>query len=159
MIFVTVGSMLPFERLIKAMDQWASQNSEPVLAQIGDGRFLPSHMRWVRSLDRDDYRRSVDESRVIVAHAGIGTYLTALEQKRPLIVLPRQALFGEHTNDHQLHTVGWLSKKPGVQIAADEHDLPTVIAKSDGCQVSRPDFIPVAPKELTERVRKFIVEP
>ena len=40
----------------------------------------------------------------IIAHAGMGTILTALEMGKPLLVMPRRAELGEHRNDHQLAT-------------------------------------------------------
>ena len=54
MIFVTIGSMFPFDRLIRAMDDWAAAQPEPVelVAQIGEGSYRPAHMRWVPSLAR-----------------------------------------------------------------------------------------------------------
>ena len=61
MIFVTIGSMFPFDRMIRAMDAWAggAGQGEEVLAQIGDGAFEPRHMTWVRRLDRPDYAAAV----------------------------------------------------------------------------------------------------
>ena len=47
MIFVTIGSMFPFDRLIRVMDGWAAANpGVETLAQIGDGAYEPAHMRW-----------------------------------------------------------------------------------------------------------------
>jgi hypothetical protein len=35
-IFVTIGSMFPFDRMIRVMDEWASKNAnQDVFAQIG----------------------------------------------------------------------------------------------------------------------------
>ena len=42
LIFVTIGSALPFDRLVQAMDDWARDNpGEDILAQTGDGVFEP----------------------------------------------------------------------------------------------------------------------
>ena len=44
-IFVTIGSMFPFDRLIRAMDAWAAAQPErrvELLAQIGDGGYEPA---------------------------------------------------------------------------------------------------------------------
>lgn len=49
MIFVTVGSMVPFDRLVMAMDSCASTNpSEEVFVQIGAGSCIPKSMRFAR---------------------------------------------------------------------------------------------------------------
>ena len=73
MIFVTVGSMMPFNRFIRAVDNWARGHPDhDILAQIGDGDYIPSHMRWARLLPRSEYRKAVEKSDIIVAHAGMG---------------------------------------------------------------------------------------
>ena len=102
-IFVSVGTELPFDRLIQAMDAWAAEHpDEEVLAQIGRGRYEPRHMRWSRRLGWDDYDAEVAASRLLVAHAGTGSVLTAGEWAKPIVVLPRRGQYGEHRNDHQM---------------------------------------------------------
>ena len=121
MIFVTIGSMFPFDRMIRAMDAWAAAEagSEDVLAQVGAGDYEPRHMTWVRKLDRPAYADAIRRSRLVVAHAGVGSIVTAGELCRPIVVLPRRAHLGEHTSDHQVETVGWLRAKPWVHVADD----------------------------------------
>ena len=130
MIFVTIGSMFPFDRMIRAMDAWAADagQGEEILAQIGDGAFEPRHMTWVRRLDRPDYAAAVARSRLVVAHAGIGSIVSAAEIGKPIVVLPRRVTFGEHTSDHQVETVSRLHGRPGVHVAETEGDLADCIA-------------------------------
>jgi UDP-N-acetylglucosamine transferase subunit ALG13 len=127
-IFVTIGSMFPFDRLIRAMDAWAEANPCEMLAQIGDGGFEPAHMPWVRKLDRAEYVRTVERAALIVAHAGMGTVITAAEYAKPVVLLPRRGPLGEHNNDHQADTAVWLRTRPGIHVAADEAALPACIA-------------------------------
>ncbi len=53
----------------------------------------------------------------IVAHAGMGTILTALEMGKPLLVMPRRAALGEHRNDHQLATASRFAELGRVKVA------------------------------------------
>ena len=79
-IFVTIGSMFPFDRLIRVMDAWAAAHGvAELLAQIGDGAYQPAHMPWVRRLDQAAFARTVAGARLIVAHAGMGSVITADE--------------------------------------------------------------------------------
>ena len=59
----------------------------------------------------------------IVAHAGMGTILTALELGKPLLVLPRRASLGEHRNEHQLATARRFADTGRLAVAFDESEL------------------------------------
>jgi UDP-N-acetylglucosamine transferase subunit ALG13 len=156
MIFVTIGSMFPFDRMIRAMDAWAAAEGlgEEVLAQIGAGAYEPAHMRWVRKLDRGAYAGAMTDSRLIVAHAGVGSVVTAGELGKPIVVMPRRAALGEHTSDHQVETVSWLRGKPGLVVADGEADLPGCIAEAAATAGAR--LATSAGSGLIDRVRAFI---
>lgn len=163
MIFVTIGSMFPFDRLIQAMDAWAEGHlaADPgrdVLAQIGAGAYEPKHMRWVRKLDRAEYDATVAGAQVVVAHAGVGSVVTAGELGKPIVLLPRRAHLGEHTSDHQMETAGWLRGKPGVHIAESAADLPGLLARALAQGPGEVGRIgPVADPAFIARLRDFIL--
>jgi UDP-N-acetylglucosamine transferase subunit ALG13 len=123
-IFVTVGGQLPFDRLVHAVDQWATQQQRAdVFAQIGKSTSPPKHIQWQRFLSPPDFQSKAREAQVIIAHAGMGSILTALEFGKPIVLMPRRAHLGEHRNDHQWATVQHLSKDVGVVVATDEDEL------------------------------------
>ena len=115
MIFVTVGSMFPFNRIVRAMDSWASRHPEEhVLAQIGDGEYEPRHMDWIRKTSPSEFRTNVLSASIVVSHAGMGTIITAAELGRTIVLLPRRVALGEHTTDHQYDTANRLKDKSGI---------------------------------------------
>jgi UDP-N-acetylglucosamine transferase subunit ALG13 len=123
-IFVTVGGQLPFDRLVHAVDQWAAeQQRADVFAQIGKSASPPSHIQWQRFLSPPDFQSKAREAQVIIAHAGMGSILTALEFSKPIVVMPRRAHLGEHRNDHQWATVKNLGSHPGITVVTDEEAL------------------------------------
>lgn len=124
-IFVTVGTQLPFDRLIRAIDDWAGGNDVDAFAQIGPSQYQPRNMRWTGFITPTDCRMRVLEAQLIVAHAGMGSILTAMECAKPIIIMPRRAELGEHRNDHQVATARKFSEMslPGVTVAMDESDL------------------------------------
>jgi UDP-N-acetylglucosamine transferase subunit ALG13 len=128
-IFVTVGTQLPFERMVATVDAWAARQSPApnILAQVGDGRTDYMSLRCVHSLDGESYQTAVSEARLIVAHAGTGSILTALDHGVPVIVMPRDHLRGEHRDDHQQQTARQLEKMGLVAVAWDEAALPRLI--------------------------------
>ncbi len=156
MIFVTVGTMFPFDRLIAAMDAWAAAHpGEEALAQIGNGRLEPAHMRWVRRLGPAEYGAAIEGAGLIVAHAGIGSVVSAGEHGRPVVLLPRRAGLGEHSNDHQLDTALRLHGRPGVFVAEDETRLAACIEAARAA--AGPASVPrAAPPDFLARLRDFV---
>ena len=123
-VFVSVGSMMAFDRLTRAMDEWAAANpAVPVEIQIGKGAYEPRHARWVRKLALPDYQARVQACALFVAHCGMGSIISAIEAGKPILMLPRLQAMGEHNTDHQLATARHIGIRPGLHIAADVDDL------------------------------------
>ena len=62
MIFASVGSMLPFDRLIQAVDAWAAANpAQEVYVQIGHGEYEPKHAPFVRMMPHTEYRQRLED--------------------------------------------------------------------------------------------------
>lgn len=161
MIFVTVGSMMPFDRLVKAMDRWAeAHQNEKVVAQIGSGSYLPQYMSWTRLLSPAEFSDMVRDCSILVAHAGTGSFFQAAELSKPLVIMPRLASKFEHTTDHQVQTARWLTQLRGVFVADHESGLADAISRVVGSGyevVSRVD--PNAPQPFLEKIRGALTCP
>ncbi len=132
MIFVTVGSDTPFDRLIRTIDRWAFQNGRrDVFAQIGKNAWKPQFIAYTEMLGPDEFKCHVRAARVVIGHAGMGTILTALQHTKPVLVMPRRGAMGETRNDHQLDTAKHLSGIYGVDVAFDEDGLIDKLGKID----------------------------
>ena len=126
-----------------------------MLAQIGDGGFEPRHMPWVSKLDRADYpRRGGGE--LVVAHAGMGTVITAGEHGKPIVLLPRRAPLGEHNNDHQADTALWLAPGPDLLVADAEAALPALHRRGAGRAGGGRRHRRHAPGGFLARLRAFV---
>ena len=100
-------------------------------------------MPWVRRLDQADFARTVAGARLVVAHAGMGSVITADEFGKPIVILPRLQDRGEHTTDHQVATAAWLRGKPGIHVADRDEDLGPRIAEALAARRRRrPRFAP-----------------
>lgn len=128
MIFLTVGSE-PCDRLVQAFDQWLldKQYQGELFAQIADGKFQPVNCKYVRFLTPTEYREKFERSRLVVSHAGMGTIITALEMRKPLVVMPRRASLGETRNEHQLATVRHFQRSKLIIVADSEVELGPVL--------------------------------
>lgn len=150
MIFVTVGHQMPFDRLIRAVDEWAAiAKRTDVFAQVGDSPIQPSHVQYQQFMTPDEFRQKMSEASVIVGHAGTGTIIAALQYRKPLLVLPRLAKLGETRNDHQIPTAKYFSEAGFILAAIDEADL---ISKMD--EVER--FTP--PAQISDRASPQLLQ-
>lgn len=130
MIFVTVGSQLPFDRLIKTVDLWAEKNKgQEVYAQTGISSFEPQNIKFCQNMSPDEYNDYLDKADFIIAHAGMGTIISALDQGKKLLLLPRLASMGEHRNDHQLATAKKFSHFSNIEIAKDGEEVQVKMGK------------------------------
>jgi UDP-N-acetylglucosamine transferase subunit ALG13 len=159
LIFVTTGSMLPFDRLTRAVDEWAARcRRDDVLVQIGTGKYQPRHARWVRMMKPREFTRAVQECELVVAHLGMGSIITAMQARKPVLLLPRLHALGELTSDHQLHGAEWLRDRAGVWIADDTEHLQRLLDDFAAGRVKRPEAgaSEFASPELLEKVRSYI---
>ncbi|NUB46448.1 glycosyl transferase family 28 [Fertoebacter nigrum] len=159
MIFATVGTQLPFDRLLLAVDTWASMHRDvPVVAQTGRTATTYSHLTCLPQMDQRRYADCVAQARVIVAHAGMGSILTAIEAGKPVILMPRRADLGEHRNDHQRDTAAEMAVLSNVTVVEDSATLCTAISAAltranDPALAARSN---VASARLLDAVRDFI---
>jgi UDP-N-acetylglucosamine transferase subunit ALG13 len=155
LIFVTVGSMFPFDRLIRTIDELVRDGviHDPVEAQIGDGSYEPKHVPFDRFLSKPDYETKLKRAEMIIAHAGAGTIALALEHHKPLLVLPRQKKFAEHVNDHQIPTARKFAELEHVLVAAEAED---VAKQFPQLRAFRPKPREVHPDRLAARIGDFL---
>jgi UDP-N-acetylglucosamine transferase subunit ALG13 len=131
-IFLTIGTHEPFDRLVGAVDAWCgSRGRADVFGQIaasGEDR-TPEHFEWVVKMPPDEYRAAYEKADLVVAHAGMGAIITALTLAKPILILPRRGHLRETRNDHQFATAQRFAEKPGVFVAWDETELPDLMDK------------------------------
>lgn len=163
MIFVTVGSDLAFSRLVEHADLWSRGHpGERVFAQVGrlqPSDYVPRSMEWQELLPADEFDQLCAEARLIVAHAGMGSIISALAAGKPIVILPRRAHLRETRSDHQFATAERFEGRPGVFVARSEGELPNIIDRALSEQDKRPaQPLPAfAPAEFTDRLRSFIL--
>ena len=157
-IFVSTGSMMPFDRLIRTMDDWAAAHpATPVFFQIGKGAYEPRYGEFVRLMPVAAYRERLAAATLFVAHAGMGSIISAIEAGKPLVMLPRLKTLGEHNTDHQLATAATIGRRDGLHVAAREGDLgPLLDALLADTSAAPAPIAPFASPAMIARVRAFI---
>ncbi len=115
---------MPFDRLVRSVDEWAGAHGRhDVIAQIGPSSYKPQYIEHSQFIDPIGFRRNIEQADAIVAHAGMGSIISAVELGKPILVMPRRGDLGETRNDHQIATAERFSSLRLVEVAADEHEL------------------------------------
>ena len=121
MIFATFGTAGPFPRLLARLDELAAESGIEIIVQTGN---TPMTAKNCRMFDvapcLSDYFKNAD---LVISHAGLGSQLDLLRQGVPFVVVPRQAEYGEHNDNHQIETCEILSLKYGVKYFLDTRDI------------------------------------
>lgn len=157
MIFLTVGTQFPFDRLIRAVDQVVSQNGfdEKIVAQIGIGSYQPRGFEGIESIEKELFDRYIHESSAVIGHAGMGTIAMALDSHKPLLVMPRRKKHGEVVNDHQVAIAREFEQAGHILVAYTEDQIPEKIRQLKS-------FIPqprkTNAKAVIDRITRFLNE-
>ena len=131
-VFASVGTHpQPFDRLLKEIDKFAAgAKNFSFFAQTGNSSYEPKNFRFKKFLNDEEYSRSISEADIIISHAGAGTIISSMLQKKKLIVVPRLLRYGEHTNDHQIDLAEALAGEGKVIAVMEISGLGEAIANS-----------------------------
>ena len=142
MIFVTLGTQkFQMNRLLKLVDGLLSDAKlqAQVIAQIGQSDYVPRHFAFHRFLDKQEFVRHISQAEVVITQGGVGAIMTALKLRKPTIVVPRLAKYGEHVDDHQREIAHAFAKKGYVICCDDGDNLGELIAL---CSVKQfPEYV------------------
>lgn len=130
MIFVTIGTHEPFGRLLQALDDFPGD--EEIVVQCGLSSVRPTRATCVEFLTYDELVTHVRDARVVVAHAGVGTIMTSIENGKRPVVVPRLAGLGEAVDDHQLELARRLDRAGLVTVVENASMLHEVVSTHDG---------------------------
>lgn len=157
MIFLTVGTQFPFDRLVKAVDKAAGTNGfdEQIVAQIGESSYCPENFEAAHSVEKAVFDQHFSKADSIISHAGMGTITMALDHRKPLLVMPRLKKYGEVVNDHQLVIAKKFEQLGYLLVAYSAEDVPVKMKqlKSFVPQERQP-----CPEIVAAHIAKFLNE-
>lgn len=158
MIFVTVGTQLPFDRLIRTVDELAPRFPETAfIAQVYQLKYKAKNIRTLEFISPIQYNDYILSADLVISHAGVGTITSVAELQKPLIVFPRLGKLKEHRNDHQLATCKMLSGNYPLNIAHNRKELfEQLVLFREGRLLPMRKIAPSASPELIDSIRSFI---
>ncbi len=131
MIFATIGTQAPFDRFVKIIDELAVDIEEEIVVQAFRDKYEPKNVKVVDFLPPDEFNKLFSTARLIIAHAGMGTIISAMQQSKPIIVFPRIAALGEHRNEHQMATARQMERMNYVYVAYDDVQLRNLLFQTE----------------------------
>lgn len=105
MIFVMLGTQdIAFNRLLDMIDKAIEKGiiKEKVIAQIGCTKYKNNLIETFDFCTKDEMLKYIEQSDVIITHAGVGSIMSALKLNKKVIGCARLSKYSEHINDHQL---------------------------------------------------------
>ncbi|MGV3704178.1 MAG: glycosyltransferase [Arcticibacter sp.] len=158
MIFVTIGTQEPFDRLVRCMDKVVAElDAVEAVAQVSHTEYPIRNMKAFSFLAPQEFSKQFSEADLIVSHAGMGTIISAMKLEKPIIIFPRLAELGEHRNDHQLATARVLDKLKYLHVAYDEETLRRMVHDFIGGKLKSLHRIgDCASPELIGSIRQYI---
>ena len=131
MIFVTLGTQkFQMNRLVKAVDEIATDLSEEVFIQRGKSDYVPKNCKYTDYVDAKEYSKLIEECSILITHAGVGTIIEGINKGKPIIVVPRKNKYAEHVDDHQCQIANAFSTKGCVLSCEDVTKLKDYIDKA-----------------------------
>lgn len=131
MIFVTIGTQIPFDRLIEAIDSITPEIDEEIIAQTLSGTYVPKNIKTVEFLEPEVFKKYIEDARVIMGHAGMGVILSAMEHNKPLIIFARDPNLGEVLNSHQIATAAKMAELGYAYTANTTEELKALLSDPD----------------------------
>lgn len=132
MIFATVGTQLPFPRLLEALRQLVEIENCFVFAQTIDTEYeyhSKGKLVCKKNLTPTEYDEKFSNSRLVISHAGIGSIISASRFQKPIILMPRRQEFKEHRNNHQVETAHHFSEAKGIYIASNVNEVISLLKR------------------------------
>ncbi|WP_159090175.1 glycosyltransferase [Ruegeria sp. Alg231-54] len=160
MIFLTVGTHEPFDRLVRCVDDWCGARGvgTRVFGQITkNAQYSPRNFETVSTLEPDDYSERFRTAEFVISHAGMGTIIMAQSMKKPIVLLPRRGHLRETRNDHQFATIKRFGNRDGVFAAQEETELTELLDRVSKGNVLAGGEVPAfADAQLIDVVKDFI---
>lgn len=156
MILVLLGTQdKPFERILKAVSKEIKKCNikDKVIAQIGCTNFSDEKIKTFDFTSKEELNDLIDEAKIIITHAGVGTIIECISKDKKVIVVPRRKKYKEHTNDHQLQITKEFAEKKYVLPLYDEKKLDKVL---EDIKTFKPKKYESNTENFKNRIKEYI---
>ncbi|MCC7552645.1 beta-1,4-galactosyltransferase [Candidatus Micrarchaeota archaeon] len=129
-IFVTIGTAIPFDRLIHKLNQINKNNIFDITAQIGKSNFQFINInKIIDYLTPNELKKEIKRCDIVISHAGAGTIIDLIKLNKKCVLVPRLKEFEEAVDNHQVEICKELEKE-GACICYDISKLEELLPKA-----------------------------
>lgn len=155
-VLVTIGTMVEkkFTRLFNIIEELCEENvldGNRVIAQVGYDDYKPKNFKAFDMIADEEFKRLINESDLIITHAGTGTVISCLKKGKKVIIFPRMAQFNEHYDDHQLEIAELFTRNNYVLCASNKKELVKCIKELDS-------FVPSKFVSNNNKMNKLVID-
>ena len=108
MVLVLLGTQNnSFHRLLEEVQKNIDNGNikDEVVVQKGYTKFESPDMKIYDQVPVEKMKELVKQADLVITHGGVGSIITAIEQGKKVIAVPRLKKYKEHVNDHQLDII------------------------------------------------------
>tara|TARA_B100000989_G_scaffold43163_1_gene27489 strand:+ start:2800 stop:3234 length:435 start_codon:yes stop_codon:yes gene_type:complete len=114
MIFISVGNnQQSFIRLFKKFEKIYNnlpKKKPKVICQIGFTDYSNKEFKIIRFFEKKLFNQLVKKSELFISHAGAGSVIDSINNKKIPVLLPREKKYNEHVDNHQIELYKQLLK-------------------------------------------------
>ena len=157
LLFVTVGAILPFDRMVDTVAQLKASGAIPeqVLMQVGVGGMKPAGIETAETFPFEEMQVLMSQADIVVCHGGTGSIITALREGCRVIAVPRLFSHGEVYDGHQVQICAALAKRGLIAVANSSEELVEALREVRGRE---PTLATSDPSELNAYLAELLSE-
>jgi UDP-N-acetylglucosamine transferase subunit ALG13 len=125
LILLSLGThQQPFPRALDLIEPLARQGRH-VIVQHGSTAPRPEtpNTSWVELMPFEELVSTMARTDSVICHGGVGTIMTSMQAGHTPVVIPRQAQYGEHVDDHQMDIAARFAERGLIRCVTSETDL------------------------------------
>lgn len=131
MIFSGFGNApahMSFDRMAKAVDEFAKISDEDVLVQTGHTQYQFKYAKTVKFMEHEELLDTIKKASLVILQGGWGTIAESVALGKKVISIPRRV--GQECNHPQEEVVRHLEKMGCLIGCYDEKELPKMVEKA-----------------------------
>lgn len=132
-LFVPLGTQkFQFNRLVSALNDLVERGiykPEEIVMQSSVYEEIPKFTHY-ELIPSSLFDRLIDDAELVITHSGVNSIISCMRRKKPLVIVPRLKMYGEHVDNHQVEIAALMKRKYDVIVVEDLTKLSEAIVEA-----------------------------